>query len=352
MSPGVSSTSTTLSASQLTNLADYLSALSSFSDIRTSQEWKKFYKTRPDDHSSPRLEDRDSKKVKKLRSEADLPTSYDRQSSDVPERAPVHAHFLEDSGIGGDMSSHSMLRENSAGTGSSMSIFVEAGLDGRPLTVGDPEVLAYMRSLNPPADESALPPRTEVREAVTQEKEDQATSTKEGTRAARAQDTGSPETADATEAAQTEQEAEEPVVSALPETLEENQAAAEAPILTPELANDALASLHASSQPPTPAEERNIEGVDQPLASATNSPPAVSNDLVDDEINIAADSQDDPLSRKSSKSNPRSGRKRKASTKSGTVSTMGIEDFDIVRVLGKGCAGKVRSKLLYPGRAC
>lgn len=156
-------------ASQLSNLSNYLSALSTIVEVRRSETWRQFFVPRDEDSSSSHLEGQPAfrqasqgsslqREPKRIKSEASLPLSgHSPVKKDARAQLGQSANRPDDSGIGGDtslfssqgagsrLSATAMKREPSAATtGSSMSVFVEDVPSG---AVGDPEVLAYMNSI-------------------------------------------------------------------------------------------------------------------------------------------------------------------------------------------------------------
>lgn len=176
-----SSHQSALLASQLSNLSNYLSALTTIAEVRRSETWQRFFAVQGDDSASSHLEGAQAarqpsqvsslrREPKRIKSEASLLTS--KASSIKKDHRPQLAQGVgqpDDPGIGGDTSLFSsqgagprlsasvMKREAStATTGSNMSIFVEDVPSG---AVGDPEVLAYMSQI--PDARSAEHPEAE-----------------------------------------------------------------------------------------------------------------------------------------------------------------------------------------------
>ena len=166
-----------LLASQLFNLSDYLTSLSSRPEIRTAPTWQAFFTPGPNDLCSSHADQREHKR---MRSEGSIPAdpieeaaayspgkAGDRASPTpklaaspgTPRReASEPTGNPDDSGIGevSVLRSSAMRREVSAATSSSsMSLCVEdtpdrstdAAATSPAPTVGDAEVLAYMQSI-------------------------------------------------------------------------------------------------------------------------------------------------------------------------------------------------------------
>ena len=351
--------------SQLSNLSEYLGFLSSHAEVRLSEPWQRFFEPGKNDHCSSRLEELDSRRVKKLRGDSvsHAPQTGRTADSENKRNSRSSERFAaDDSGIGGDVSSSSMMRDSSAGTGSSMSIFVETGPAGRNEVVGDPEVLEFMKrmsydgALGPESalseDIHSLPDPQQSRQiggalqADSAERDDQARAEDEiaceenfgyqensiyirrevdSTGKGVVSPTMVPSISESRDKSPSPDlsKAEDSILAALEEPFADEDATipgfVENGIDTSEAGNNLSTGTEITSETMTgeageKAEEAEVKDEIKKLIPGTS----------------ATTSQD--IQRNKSSASPGRGRQ-----------SVGIQDFEVIRVLGKGCAGKVVS---------
>lgn len=409
--------------SQLSNLSDYLSSLSSVAVIRGSRQWTAFFKPGKADHESARLGAlphlprtmSKGKRLKRMKSEGGLETRSPMSSPPdlmpstphgmlvtTPERKEVR---IDDSGIGVDSLGHYSSRHNgplgrghptesstnsssatshsasthmqrvaSDGTdtsvSSAMSVFVEhTDGTGQDTGVGDPEVLAYMERLRQ---------ESETRGTYTKIPLDVKTDTsrKEGKSSKSTIVEHIPTTSSFSASNMVGQDLNHTPPALLPDSLQHENPILSVPSLSDEPILSALEESMTAATPIYEAEEAHLP----PLSGATivaseGSPTQLvgssSNEDMEQEHAVAdylspttavVDNFDGSstgpssltgripsLTGRKKRSTSSMRRCRKSSVANTSVShrtgshkpSVRIEDFEILRVLGKGCAGKV-----------
>ena len=335
----------------LSQLSDYLSFLSSHAEVRTLEQWKQFFKPGKNDHFSSHLEDRDGQKVKKLKSEKEsfefsLPKSKESRdgNEELQNRKANERERPDDSGIGGDISSISMMRESSSGTGSSMSILMGTGVDGKDL-VGDPEVLEYMQRYS---EIGNVPSSRDVNQAEGQSSR----------RNSRQSDTDKSKgevqvnNGDAENRAVVDTDAKATSAEASPPTSLIDAAPDSKPLsilsLEGQKAEEPVVAALAESYDHAQSVSSNLVSKEEPapdvdIECIPEGPRSVNLDSHYNAIPQETSSESrNSISRTSERTNGKRSRKAGESEKK-----VDIKDFDVIRVLGKGCAGKVSPEISF-----
>lgn len=368
---------------QLTNLADYLASLSSIKEVRLSPAWKTFFTPGRDDHASARLEQRQVKRVKSESSIAHHTSSAQstpRKSKKTAAVAPTleeeetDASYLaepEDSGFDLSASTSALLgdgrkKREAGGLTMSKSASKDShmSIDTRPQSrsaVADAEVWAFMDQMETESPSSTAQtlaafgsPSSEVIDAIQKaQKAEMDSFTQKRPGLLRDEVAQYEKVEDAVTPS------EEPILQELAEDMSNQQLVAPAAEATPVEEAPRPLSIIGGEDSEFQEEGREDSRVDSADTACPEQqgPVAQSPTLQRDgertgHLQEASDEvpsiEQEPSIRqvqiKRSYSRLNVGRSRRSSTRSGSAhieKKVGIEDFDIIRVLGKGCAGKV-----------